>query len=104
MIIDLSEIEFVNDMFNTIIPSGDELILNKIDESLRIDSEGEVLTAVIKNINVEILKQDNTYVSCPCIIGISNDYLSIDTKYKEYEGESLTSDNMKYCTITVYEN
>lgn len=101
MTINLSEIEFDNDFFTTTIPSGDELILNKIDESLKIDTEDIVVD--IKNITIELVKTDNTFVSCPCVIGLGNEYLLIDTKYEELKGTVLTSDNMKYCTINVYD-
>lgn len=96
----LSQITFDNDFFAIATPSGDTLILNKIDESLKIDSEEEI---GIKTVNVEIDKEDGTVIRCPCVIGIGNEYVKLSTDYKEYEGEVLTSENMKYCTMTVYE-
>lgn len=99
MVIDLSNVEFENDFFSTILPDGSILVLNKVDESLALDN----LSAEIKAVNIEIQTDEDTVISCPCIIGMSNDYLSIDTAYTEYEGEVLTSDNMKYCTIQIYE-
>ena len=102
MIIDLSKLDFENDMFSTIIPGNSILLLNKIDESLKIGSMEEGVS--IKAINIEINSFDGQYTKCSNIIGLSNDYFKIETKYKEYEGEVLTSDNMKYCTIEVYES
>lgn len=101
MTINLSEIEFDNDFFMTTTPNGDELILNKMDESLKIDSEEETVLN-IKNINIELVKTDNTYVKCPCVIGMGDEYIHIDTDYKDLEGVVLTSENMKYCTINIY--
>lgn len=99
MVIDLSNVEFENDFFSTILPDGSILVLNKVDENLALDN----LSAEIKAVNIEIQTDEDTVISCPCIIGMNNDYLSIDTAYTEYEGEVLTSDNMKYCTIQIYE-
>lgn len=105
MTINLSEIDFVNDFFSVNTPDGDELILNKIDESLTISTRASNAVLEINNINVEIRKSDGSYIKCPCVIGMGNDYIHIDTEYKkDFEGAVLTSENMKYCTMTVYEN
>lgn len=104
MILNLNEIDFVNDFFSISTPDGNQLILNKIDESLTISSRASNAVLEINNINIELRKRDDSFVKCPCVIGMGNEYIHIDTEYKEdFEGAVLTSDNMKYCTINVYE-
>ena len=99
MIIELSKVNFVNDFFSTMLPDGSMLVLNKVDEDFLID-RGE---GIIKAINIEVQKTDDTIVTCPCVIGIGNDLMQIKTEYKEYEGKVLTPDNMAFCTVEVYE-
>lgn len=98
MTIDLSEITFENDFFSIDVFDENTLTLNKIDESLSSDSEA----AEINRINIQLTTADSV-VSLPSVIGIDNSYMKINTDYKEYEGKVLTSDNMKYCTIEIYE-
>jgi hypothetical protein len=98
MIINLDSIEFENDFFSITLPDGSLLVLNKVDENFTADEED----CVVKAINIEIQKEEE-YITCPCVIGLGNDILQINTDYKEYEGEVLTPDNMGYCTIEVYE-
>lgn len=102
MLLNLSEVVFDNDFFSIDTPDGNTLILNKIQESLKI-SDNTDETVDIQNINIEIVLEDEFYVRCPCVIGLGNEYIKINTNHLEYEGEVLTSDNMKYCTIEVYE-
>lgn len=97
----LANVDFTNDIFSVAIPGDNILILNKIDESLKIESEEREVD--IKRVNIEVYTREGKAISCPCVIGMSNVYIKINTAYKEYEGDVLTSDNMKYCTITVYE-
>ena len=101
MIIDLSKATFVNDFFSTMLPDGKYLVLNKVDESLKYND----LTpeCVIKVINIEVQDTEGHAVACPCVIGIGNDLMQINTEYTQYEGEVLTPDNMEFCTIEVYE-
>ena len=101
MIVDLSKVEFVNDIFSTMLPSGNYLILNKIDESFLVEDTNEECT--IKAINIELRDVEGNTEICPCVIGISNERIKISTNYIEYEGEVLTPDNMAYCTIEVYD-
>ena len=99
MIIDLSKTNFVNDFFSTMLPDGSMLVLNNVDEDFLADN-GE---CAVKAVNIEIQTVADEIVSCPCVIGLGNELMQITTSYKEYEGEVLTSENMKYCTIEVYE-
>ena len=98
MTISLDKVEFVNDFFSTTLPDGSLLVLNKVDEDFMTEDE----ECIVKGINIEIQKEEE-YISCPCVIGLGNDLMQINTDYTEYEGEVLTPDNMVYCTIEVYE-
>lgn len=98
MIIDLSKVTFTNDFFSTMLPDGSMLVLNKVDE----DFLSGTAECIVKAINIEIQSEDEA-ISCPCVIGLGNDLMQINTDYKEYEGKVLTPDNMMYCTIEVYE-
>lgn len=101
MTIDLSKVEFVNDIFSTILPDGGYIVLNKVDEDLL--AEGDTVSCPIKAINVEIIDYEGNIADCSCVIGLGNDRMEIKTDYKEYEGEVLTPDNMEYCTIEIYD-
>lgn len=98
MIIDLSKVTFNNDFFSTMLPDGSMLVLNKVDEDFLADGE----ECIVKSINVEI-QTDDSVIACPCVIGLGNELMQINTEYKEYEGKVLNPDNMGYCTIEVYE-
>lgn len=100
MLIDLSKISFVNDFYSTLIPSGGTLLMNKIDEAFIDANDNEV---VIKNINIEIISVEGEVTKCPCVIGLGNDLMQINSEYKEYEGKVLTSENISVCTLEVYE-
>lgn len=99
MTIELSDKIFINDFFSTMLPDGSMLVLNKVNEDFLID-RGE---GIIKAINIEIQDTNDNIIICPCVIGLGNDLMQITTKYKEYEGEVLSPDNMAYCTIEIYE-
>ena len=101
MIVYLNKIAFTNDFFNTMLPDGSYLVLNKIDESMLADGVTEAVD--IKAINVMLVDEEGNITKCPCVIGLENDYLQILTDYAEYEGQVLTSAHMEYCTIEVYE-
>ena len=99
MIVDLSKVVFTNDFFTTMLPDGDLLVLNKVDEDFLAGGA----ECIINAINVEIQRTDDTVVSCPCVIGLGNELMQITTEHKEYEGKVLTSENMGVCAIEVYE-
>lgn len=101
MIIDLSEIEFVYDFFSLPLPNGNTLIMNKVDEDFLINGD----ETIIKGINIVVALEDGSEnVLCSSVIGMSNDYFTINSGYPEYVGKILTSDNMKYCTMEILEN
>lgn len=100
MTIELDTIEFLNDFFSTALPDGSSIIINMVNEDF-ITEDGE--ECVVKAINIEVEDLDGNIISCPCVIGMSNDIMEIATEHTEYEGEVLTPDNMGYCTIEIYE-
>lgn len=103
MTLDLSQVEFLYDYFSVEMPSGDTLVLNKIDENFLADTGlGTQEAVAINGINI-VIEQEEQNIVCPTVIGTSNDYISIDTLYLEYLGHPLTKDNMKYCTIEMFE-
>lgn len=100
MIINLSEVVFENDMFSFGLPDGSTLVMNKIDESL-LTEEGE--SAVINQVNIEIVNEDGSFTKCPCIIGIDGNETKLNTVYTQYLGKLLNAENIKYCTLEYYE-
>lgn len=100
MLINLSELSFVNDFCSIALPDGSTLNLNKLEESIKIEKVSETNINVI---SIEIIDLEDNQTLIPNIIGLSNDILSINTDYKEYEGKVLSPENMEYCTIEVYE-
>lgn len=103
MIIDLSEVAFENDFFNVDLPDGSVLTLNKIDEDMATEDMSTRLDRI--NLQLTSFSEDGeeSYTDCPCAIGLGNDILIIKTDYTEYEGKVLTSENMRFCTIEIYE-
>ena len=101
MTLNLSEVTFEYDFFTCDMPSGNLLILNKVDESLLVDNE----SVEIKGINIVVYLYDTEEnVLCSSVIGAENEYFSLNSDYAEYLGKTLTEDNMQYCTIELPED
>lgn len=100
MTLDLSEVDFSYDFFTSTMPSGNQLVLNKIDEDF-ISSDMEIKVNGI-NIVVELLDTEES-ILCSSVIGTSNDYIAVKSSYKELQGKTLDTDNMKFCTIEMFE-
>lgn len=100
MVIDLAKVEFTNDLFLASLPNGKTLVLNAVNESLL--PVGAIEETEIKAINIELRDIEGGVITCPVAIGLGNEYMQINTEYKEYEGDVLTPDNMMYCTIEIY--
>jgi hypothetical protein len=100
MIINLAETEFENDIFTAMLPDGSTMTLNKLDEKLDDGAEG----CIIQGINIEIEDTEGNLITCPCVIGMGNEFMQITTDYTQYEGEELTPSNMAFCQIEVYED
>ena len=93
MLIDLSKVEFTYDFFSSTMPDGSTLILNNISED------------IVKQINILIQPIDGSAnILCSSVIGCGNAKMRIKSDYSEYLGKVLTEDNMKYCTIEMYED
>ena len=93
MLIDLSKIEFTYDFFSSTMPDGSTLILNNLSED------------IVKQINILIQPIDGgANILCSSVIGCGNAKMRIKSDYSEYLGKVLTEDNMKYCTIEMYED
>lgn len=100
MTLDLSEVDFSYDFFASTMPGGNQLVLNKIDEDF-ISSGMETKVNGI-NIVVELLDTEES-ILCSSVIGTSNDYIAVKSSYKELQGKTLDTDNMKFCTIEMFE-
>ena len=93
MLIDLSKVEFTYDFFSSTMPDGSTLILNNLSED------------IVKQINILIQPIDGSAnILCSSVIGCGNAKMRIKSDYSEYLGKVLTEDNMKYCTIEMYED
>lgn len=100
MTIDFSKLKFESDTFNVVIPSGDYLTINKVNESVLFDD----VVASLDAINIQIEKRaDGKIIQCPSVIGIGNGIVEVRTEHKEYLGKILNSKNMDYCTLEVFE-
>lgn len=101
MTIDLSKVEFTYDFFSSTMPDGSTLILNNVSEDFFTQNNEEV---IVKQINILIETVDGSgNILCSSVIGCGNDKMCIKSDYREYLGKVLTEDNMKYCTIEMYE-
>lgn len=100
MTIDLSLIEFDNDLFETDLPDGSVLTLYKLDEAIATDN-GEV---VINNILLQQTDTEGSIHVVPSIIGMGEGNISLLSDYEELLGQVLTGDNMAKCTIEVSED
>lgn len=104
MKIDLSLITFDNDMYQTDLPDGSIIVFNLIDESLyNIDYSYRHVETNIKRINIEIIDLEGNSVMCPCVIGMGNDLMQVNTLHTEYEGKVLNNENMQFCEVEVYD-
>ena len=77
MTVELAKVSFTNDFFTTMLPDGSLLVLNKVDEDFLSDGA----ECIVKAVNIEIQRTDDTVVSCPCVIGLGNDLMQINTEY-----------------------
>lgn len=101
MTVNLSEIEFDYDFFSLPLPDGNTLIMNQVNEDFLTD-EDEV---VVKGVNIVVALEDGSgNIPCSSVIGMANDYFTIQSGYAEYQGKVLTSDNMRYCTLEIPDN
>ncbi len=101
MIIELDKVVFTNDIFSTMLPNGNYIVLNKIDEDFTAEGfEGE---SIVTAVNIELVDVEGNSIPCPTAIGLGNELMQIKTDYKEYEGDVLSPYNMAFCTIEIYD-
>lgn len=104
MLINLSEVTFENDFYEMELENGAGLTLNTVDEQFSYaDEYDNPKVCMVNRINIVYTDSEGVGYKCPSVIGISNDYTSLDTDYVEYEGQVLNMENMQYCTITTIE-
>ena len=97
MTYNLKELKFNNDFAFIELENGDVVAFNLIDEEL----VSEELSADINAINIALVTGSDNQEPCANVIGLPNKNFIITTEYKEYLGEVLNKDNIKYCTMEV---
>ncbi len=97
MTYNLKELKFNNDFAFIELENGDVVAFNLIDEEL----VSEELSADINAINIALVTGSDNQVPCVNVIGLPNKDFIITTEHKEYLGEVLNKDNIKYCTMEV---
>lgn len=104
MILDLAGISFENDFFRLDLPTGNVLIINKINESTDTGTDSAVIDRINLQLNYLDENSQEFFLSeISPVIGIANNYLKIETDYSELEGCVLTSENFSQCRINIYE-
>lgn len=114
MTINLSELNFTNDFTSVPMPKGNTLVMNKVNESLKIteaklEDNKEVtitenlMSTAIDTYNIVVVTDEGTYL-CPAVIGIKNDFFVITSDYEEYNGCLLTSENIQFCKMEIFED
>lgn len=105
MTLDLSAVDFINDFFTFDLPDGNVLTLNVIDESLVFDTQEQDINLInvqltLYAVNEETGENEITgYIKGVNVIGMESETMKIGTDYKEYTGQPLTKDNIKYCYL-----
>ena len=97
MTYNLDSLTFTNDFAFVELENGTVIVLNIVDEQLG-SATGDV---IINQINMAVITNDGEQIPSGCVIGIPDEYYTIKTNYKEYVGQPLTKDNLKYCTLEV---
>jgi len=101
MTIDLSQVDFSYDFFASTMPDGSTLVLNNVSEDFK---DSNAIVTEVKQINILIQPSDgSSNLLCSSVIGTGNDRFILTSGHSEYLGKVLTEDNMKYCTIEMYE-
>lgn len=109
MIIDLSAIQFENDSFSYDFPDGNVLKMYLLDESLVYGEKAQDISAVALELVLYGTDEDTgeTIVTgnktAPCVIGMCDEYMKIDTLYSQYKGQILTKDNISFCTLEYFD-
>ena len=105
MIINITKNNFENNLFTQITESNCLLVLNSVQEHAVYNvTSQDVKHCEVDAINIQLMQEKEGtvyYLSLPNIIGLGNDYISIESSYKELLGKPLTLDNIDKCTIIV---
>ena len=96
MILDLSKVELVNDVFKHEIESG-TLIFYSVDESIKRDG----LEVPIKRVVVAVEDLDENQTILSSIIGLEKDGYLVSSDDSTLEGQMLTTDNIASCTLEI---
>lgn len=96
MILDLSKVEFVNDVFKYEIESR-TLIFYSVNESIKRDD----LEVPIKRVVVVIEDLDENQTILSSIIGFEKDGYLVSSDNSALEGQMLTTDNIASCTLEI---
>lgn len=99
MTIDLSEVNFSNDIAYVSCENGSILVLNKMEEAIAYENS----VSEVRNINVAILDLSDVYHDCNMAIGLSNSFMRLYSEYAELDGDILTVDNISKCKIEVFD-
>lgn len=102
MTVNLSEVVFTSDYWEIETENGNTLILNRINEQFQVEIDGVMNETTVKRINIAVLFSDTTEQTICCgIVGVKDRYVTVISDYPEVQGELLTEDNMKLCSILV---
>lgn len=93
----LKEMTFTKDFCFIELNNGITIALNMLDEQISVDGA----EADINQINIAVITNEGEQIKASGVIGMSNEYFSLNTEYKEYLGYILNKDNIKYCTLEV---
>lgn len=96
MIVNLSDITFVNGFAYVNCESGATLVLNQLDENINDQ-------IIVNNVNIALIDIDGNYHDCNMAIGLSNEYVKLFSDYSAQEGQVLTSENITLCQIEVFD-
>ena len=99
MTLNLSDLTFTNDFAEVSLPDGSTLTVNQINEDFLTDDT----ETVIDRYNFVVTTEDSSYI-CSSVIGVANDWFVLKSDYADYQGKVLTSGNIDYCYLEIYEN
>ena len=97
MTYNLDSIVFDNNFYVLDIGGGNTVIFNLVEEDIAVGSE----VTEISGVNTAVVDSEGVYHTSVNVIGLSDNFYSLNTEHTEYLGKSLTSENIKYCTLEV---
>lgn len=109
MTIDLSVTGFTNGFYSSYTEAGNIILLDAVDEDFNEQYTLSGRECVVRQVLVEYVLVDpitgeaGEHISCTNVIGLEDDYISIESADTSLYGQILTPDNVGLCTITVKE-